>query len=166
MGIFSKRKDNKDKKKEVNRLSNIDDSKKHEDKKSMKGLYSEGKVTGVKKGKDLKVETTASGSEKSVKKTRKYYNAYKILAKPLVTEKASSVGVENKYIFQVAPKANKIEIAKAIQEVYGVKPVNVNIIKVRGKKTRYGRVQGKRKDWKKAIIKLPVGKSIKIYEGV
>jgi len=166
MGLFSKKKDNKDEKKEVNKPSKVNNPKKQEDKKSMKELYSEGKGASAKREKNLKVETTTTGSKKSVKKVRKYYNAYKILAKPLVTEKASSVGVENKYIFQVAPKANKIEIAKAIQEVYGVKPISVNIIKVKGKKTRYGRVQGKRKDWKKAIIKLPEGKSIKIYEGV
>ena len=62
--------------------------------------------------------------------------------------------------------ANKIEIAKAVNDVYGVKPVSVNIIKTKGKKTRSGRVTGKRKDWKKAVVTLKKGESIKIYEGV
>ncbi|MCG2691137.1 50S ribosomal protein L23 [Candidatus Parcubacteria bacterium] len=76
------------------------------------------------------------------------------------------MNAENKYIFEVAKKANKIEIAKAVIEVYGIKPVSVNIIKMQGKKTRYGKIAGKRKDWKKAVVTLPEGESIKVYEGV
>ncbi|MCD4761725.1 50S ribosomal protein L23 [bacterium] len=92
--------------------------------------------------------------------------AYKILVKPLITEKAANLGSENKYVFEVSVSTNKIEIAKAINEVYGVKPVSVNIVNVGGKKVRYGRHFGKRKDTKKAIITLPKGKTINIYEGV
>jgi len=66
----------------------------------------------------------------------------------------------------VAPKTNKIEVAKAVKEIYGVKPVRVNMIKMAGKQARYGRISGRRKDWKKAIITLPSGQTIKIYEGV
>ena len=72
----------------------------------------------------------------------------------------------NKYFFEVAKNANKIEVAKAIQEIYGVKPVSVNIIRMQGKKVGQGRTRGKRKDWKKAIITLKKGESIKVYEGV
>ncbi|MDD5032006.1 MAG: 50S ribosomal protein L23 [Patescibacteria group bacterium] len=89
-----------------------------------------------------------------------------MLLKPLVTEKATNLGVLNKYVFAVSPKANKIEIAEAIKAVYGVKPVGINIIKGEGKTVRSGRTFGKRKDWKKAIVALPAGKTIKIYEGV
>ncbi|MCU0679217.1 MAG: 50S ribosomal protein L23 [Planctomycetes bacterium] len=92
--------------------------------------------------------------------------AYRILIKPLVTEKAANLGAENKYVFAVAPSANKIEITKAVTQVYGIKPISVNIVRVKGKKVRYGRIRGERKDWKKAIIMLPAGKSINIYEGV
>ncbi|MDD4900501.1 MAG: 50S ribosomal protein L23 [Patescibacteria group bacterium] len=95
-----------------------------------------------------------------------YGNAYRILAKPLVTEKVSNLGVLNKYVFAVALDANKIEIAKAVKEIYGIKPIGVNVINKIGKKARYGRTSGKRKDWKKAIVTLPEGQTIKIYEGV
>ncbi|NIA18342.1 MAG: 50S ribosomal protein L23 [Actinobacteria bacterium] len=97
---------------------------------------------------------------------RKYGNAYKVLVKPLVTEKASVMGTLNKYFFAVAIGANKIEIAKAVQDVYGVKPISVNIIRMQGKSVRHGRTMGKRKDWKKAIVTLKKGESIKVYEGV
>ena len=122
--------------------------------KSMKELYGKSEVT----------TTTKEG--KKVKKERKYGNAYRILVKPLITEKAANLGVENKYVFAVAIDANKVEIAKAVDELYGIKPVSVNIIKMQGKKVRQGRTIGRRKDWKKAIIALPKGKTINIYEGV
>lgn len=117
--------------------------------------------------KDLYGATTAKTGEAKKNETRAAYgNAYKILAKPLVTEKVSGLGASNKYVFAVNLKTNKIEVAKAIKEVYGIKPIGVNIIKVEGKKARYGRIGGKRKDWKKAIVTLPAGQTIKIYEGV
>jgi large subunit ribosomal protein L23 len=92
--------------------------------------------------------------------------AYRILVKPLVTEKASILASENKYIFEVSEQANKIEIAKAISHVYGIKPLRVAIIRLRGKKVTTRRIAGKRKDRKKAIITLPAGKSMNVYEGV
>lgn len=127
------------------------EEKKENAKPSMKDLYS---------GKE-------SGSEtKGEQKERVYGNAYKVLVKPLITEKASILNSENKYFFEVAKNANKIEIAKAIKEVYGIKPVSVNIIRVSGKKVAQGKIGGKRKDWKKAIVTLPEGQAIKVYEGV
>ena len=66
----------------------------------------------------------------------------------------------------VAIAANKIMIARSIEQVYGVKPVKVNIIRLKGKIVSSRRLRGKRKDWKKAIITLPAGKNINIYEGV
>lgn len=92
--------------------------------------------------------------------------AYRILIKPLVTEKASVLGTQNKYAFAVAIDANKIEIAKAVKEIYGIKPTAVNVIRLDGKLTRTGRSKGQRKDWKKAIVTLPEGKAIQVYEGV
>lgn len=121
--------------------------------KSMKDLYS---APATSKTKDAK-----KGVARVV-----YGNAYRVLVKPLVTEKVSNLGALNKYVFAVACEANKIEVAKAIKEVYGVKPVSVNIINRLGKKARYGRISGRRKDWKKAIVTLPKGETIKIYEGV
>lgn len=121
--------------------------------KSMKDLYG---ATPTGKAKDAK-----KGEVRAA-----YGNAYKILVKPLVTEKVSNLGALNKYVFAVANGANKIEIAKAIKEIYGIQPTSVNIIKMLGKQARYGKIGGKRKDWKKAIITLPKGQTIKIYEGV
>lgn len=95
-----------------------------------------------------------------------YVEAYKILVKPLITEKAANLGSDSKYVFAVSNDANKIEIAKSINQVYGIKPVRINIINVKGKKVRTGRILGKRKDWKKAVVTLPKGKTIKVYEGV
>ena len=92
--------------------------------------------------------------------------AYRILVKPLITEKAANIGADSKYLFEVEADSNKIEISKAISEVYGVKPTAVNIIRISGKKVRHGRTLGRRKDWKKAVITLPKGKTINIYEGV
>ena len=89
-----------------------------------------------------------------------------VLIKPVVTEKAAAVNQLNQYIFQVAKKANKIDIAKAITAFYGIEPVAVNIMNMPGKRVTRGRVKGQRCDWKKAIVTLPAGKTIEIYEGV
>jgi large subunit ribosomal protein L23 len=96
----------------------------------------------------------------------KTIDAYRILVRPLVTEKASQIGVQNKYIFAVSKDANKIEVKKAIRSVYNVNPLNVRIINVRGRSVRYGRSEGTTKAWKKAIITLKEGDKIEVYEGV
>ena len=121
---------------------------------SMKDLYNE------TASKTVKVEGT------KIKKAAKANEAYRILVKPLITEKASNLGAHNKYVFVVSLKANKIEVAKAIADTYGVKPVKVNLANVSGKKVARGKVRGQRKDWRKAIVTLPAGQTIKIYEGV
>ena len=87
-----------------------------------------------------------------------------VLIKPIITEKASNFGELNKYVFEVTPGANKFEIKKAIQVVYGFTPAKVNIIPVKGRKIRYGRIQGRTKAWKKAIITLKPGDRIELYE--
>ena len=92
--------------------------------------------------------------------------AYRILVKPMVTEKATNLSAVNQYVFMVSIDANKIEVAKAIFEVYGVNPTSVNIIKSKGKKVNRGKVSGRRKDFKKAIVTLKKGESISVYEGV
>lgn len=126
--------------------------------KSMKELYGDQATKPIAAAASAKTTTTKTAAKRG--------SAFRILLKPLVSEKASFLGAENKYIFTVAAKANKIEIAKAIKEVYGIKPVKVNIVKNIGKQVRYGRTSGRRKDWKKAIVTLPTGQTIKVYEGV
>jgi len=108
----------------------------------------------------------STGKKSSVAKTSNYNESYRTLIKPLITEKAAKFNSENKYVFAVAPKANKIMIGHAVEAIYGVKPARINVVSVKGKKVRTGRTLGKRKDWKKAIVTLPQGKSIQIYEGV
>lgn len=90
-----------------------------------------------------------------------------IILLPLITEKAVSLKEkENAYVFQVAKGANKIEIKKAIQELFKVNVINITTQLVKGKKRRYGRFEGKRPDWKKAICKLKEGDRIEVFEGV
>jgi large subunit ribosomal protein L23 len=89
-----------------------------------------------------------------------------ILVKPLVTEKASFLGQFGQYVFEVAPRANKTEIAKAIWHAYGVQPESVNLVKMRGRAVRYGKTLGVTKKRKKAIITLKPGDKIEIHEGV
>ncbi len=135
-------------------------------KKDVKDKQAEKKEEKKQSMKDLYKKESKDKEKKQQKSERKYGLAYRVLLRPLITEKASIMGTENKYFFEVSRDANKVEIAKAIEEVYGVKPVSVNIINMKGKKVRFGRILGKRKDWKKAIVTLPEGKTIKIYEGV
>ena len=108
--------------------------------------------------------TTKKPESTSTKKG--YGTAHRILVRPVISEKATMVNSLNKYIFEVGLKANKIEIKKAIEEIYGVTPKAINIINQRGKFVRFGRKQGRTKNTKKAIITLKKGESITIYEGI
>ncbi len=106
-------------------------------------------------------------SDKSESGARSISRAYSVLIKPIVSEKASrQQTVNNQYFFAVAIHTNKIEVAKAVKAAYGVTPTKVSMIRMEGKARRYGRTIGKRKDWKKAIVTLPKGKSIALHEGV
>lgn len=92
--------------------------------------------------------------------------SHRVLLKPLVTEKGAKQTEQNKYFFMVSAKANKVMVKQAIVETYGIWPLSVNILRVKGKNVKFGRREGTRKDWKKAIITLPQGKSIDVYKGV
>lgn len=89
-----------------------------------------------------------------------------VLVQPLVTEKGTRQNTLNQYAFVVALSANKIDVQKAVEVVYHVRPVKVNMARVRGRKVRYGKTAGTTNAWKKAIVTLPKGKTIQIYEGV
>jgi large subunit ribosomal protein L23 len=98
-------------------------------------------------------------------------NAYKIIIRPLITEKNTRQNELGKYAFEVALNSNKIEIKKAIEEIFGVQVQAVHVINVRGKlkrrRTRQGVTQGFTSDYKKAIVTLaPDSKPIEIFEGV
>ncbi|EGO65349.1 50S ribosomal protein L23 [Acetonema longum] len=93
-------------------------------------------------------------------------NPRDVLIRPLVTEKTTAMMQDNKYTFVVPLKANKVEIRQAVEQVFKVKVLNVNTIRVMGKTKRMGRTQGKRSDYKKAIVKLAEGQRIEFFEGV
>jgi large subunit ribosomal protein L23 len=167
MGLFSKKQDNVDDKKKTAKADDKPSAKVKpvtEKKSEVKNEKTETSMKDLYNGNESKA--VKSADEKIKKQIRTYGNAHKILVKPLITEKAANLGVLNKYVFAVGIDANKIEISKAVEEVYGIKPVSVNIVNIAGKNVRYGRKTGRRKDWKKAIVMLPKGKTINLYEGV
>lgn len=88
--------------------------------------------------------------------------AYRILKTPHITEKASDLAERNYYAFNVYPSANKTEIKKALEDIYGVDVISVNIIKVPPKKRRRGKTIGFKKGYKKAIVKIKEGQKIEI----
>ena len=93
--------------------------------------------------------------------------AYDIIIKPIITEQSMEATEEKKYVFQVAIDANKIEIKKAIEEIFGVKVEKVNTIRMEGKLKRNGRFIGRRANWKKAMVKLTAdSKTIEFFEGM
>ena len=91
-----------------------------------------------------------------------------IILKPMITEQSVDNMQQSKYTFKVAKDANKIEIAKACEEVFGVKVAKVNTVSMRGKFRRQGRNNGGySKSWKKAIVKLTEdSKPIEFFEGM
>ena len=92
--------------------------------------------------------------------------SYKIIRKPIVTEKATKLSEFNKVVFEVASKSNKNEIKGAIEKLFSVKVKSVNIINTKGKLKRFKGVLGKRNDIKKAVITLVEGNTIDISAGV
>ena len=94
--------------------------------------------------------------------------AYDIIKRPIITEQSMAETEAKKYTFEVAKSANKIEIAKAVEEIFGVKVAKVNTINVSGKAKRMGAARpGRTKDWKKAIVQLTEeSKTIEIFEGM
>ncbi len=94
-------------------------------------------------------------------------DARKIIRRPLITERAAQLQENrNKQVFEVRADANKIEIRRAVKEVFQVDVVKVNTISVRGKLKRLGRFQGRRANWKKAVVTLTEGQHIDFFEGV
>ncbi len=93
--------------------------------------------------------------------------AQDIIIKPVITEASMEKLQEGKYTFKVDKSANKIDIAKAINELFGVKVAEVNTMMVKGKEKRQGRSKGFTSDWKKAIVTLQKGeKTIEFFDGM
>ena len=93
-------------------------------------------------------------------------NSHQILRRPVITEKSTMLGEMGQYVFEVARDANKIEIRRAVEEVFKVKVRAVNTIHVPGKERRMGRSKGTTSSWKKAIVTLQPGQRIELFQGV
>ena len=134
-------------------------------KQSKIGKKSAAKVPVVSQVEEKK-ETTVVQEERSAVSRKVSLPASRVIIKPAVTEKAAIAESINKYTFFVSHKATKKQIKSAINEIYGVIPVSVNLINVEGKNVRFGKHSGRRSDFKKAVVTLPQGKTISVHEGV
>ena len=91
---------------------------------------------------------------------------YNVLIRPLFTEKTTiHQEKNNQFAFEVNPRANRVEIRRAVEAIFDVRVSGVRTLHVKGKVKRRGMIWGKRKDWKKAVVKLPPGARIEIFEG-
>jgi large subunit ribosomal protein L23 len=93
-------------------------------------------------------------------------NAYGIVLRPLITEKAQIMTALNKYAFEVDARANKMQIKQAVEAAFNVRVQSVNTARMKGKVKRYGRRSSKLPDWKKAMVTLVAGEKIELFEGV
>jgi large subunit ribosomal protein L23 len=90
----------------------------------------------------------------------------RVIVRPVVTEKSTDLGEDDKYVFEVASEANKAEIKQAVERYFGVKVLEVRTMNMHGKPKRLGRHMGRRRDWKKAIVKLQSGDKIDLFDVV
>jgi large subunit ribosomal protein L23 len=96
-------------------------------------------------------------------------DAFSTIVRPVVSEKSTILGEQGKYIFEVAPTANKIQIKHAIEAAFANKKVavsTVNILHVPGKQRRRGKSVGMTRSWKKAIVTLKAGQRLDLFESV
>ena len=96
-------------------------------------------------------------------------DTYSTIIRPVVSEKATVLGDQGKYVFEVAPGANKIQIKQAVEQAFANKKVQVaavNIMRVVGKTRRRGRSIGMTRSWKKAVVTLKPGQRLDLFEGV
>ncbi len=94
-------------------------------------------------------------------------NHYDVIKRPVNTEKSTiQKEVANQVSFEVDRRANRVEIGKAVESVFNVKVASVQTMQVKGKVKRKGKVMGRRKDWKKAVVKLLPGEHIDFFDGV
>lgn len=90
---------------------------------------------------------------------------YEIIKRPLVTEKATLLGEkQNAYVFEVLKDASKTEVKEAVEKIFKVKVSSINTMTNHGKSKRSGKHMKKRSNWKKAIVTLPEGQKIELFE--
>ena len=91
---------------------------------------------------------------------------YKVLRRPIISEKATLLQEGNKYVLEVAKETNKVQIKQAVELAFKVKVSKVNVITIPGKTKRMGRREVTSSPWKKAVITLEPGDKISFFEGV
>jgi large subunit ribosomal protein L23 len=94
---------------------------------------------------------------------------YSVIVRPVVSEKSTALGEAGKYVFEVAPTANKIQIKAAVEAAFAARKIEVatvNILRRRGKLRRLGRHAGMTRSWKKAVVTLRPGQRLDLFEGV
>jgi len=122
---------------------------------------------GLEKKEEKEVKKVAEVKvEKKEKKTRKKkkvsFLAPRVLKEPHITEKATNLAGENKYVFKIYSQANKNQIKKAIEELYGVRVEEVRVINISRKPRRLGKTPGFKKGYKKAIVTIKKGQKIEV----
>lgn len=121
---------------------------------------------GPAKKTEKKIEKKEEKKEKKETGTEISRIAKDIILEPWITEKSHVQMAMNKYIFRVRPEADKKEIRNAVQVMYNVKVIDINIINIPSKKRTYGRFVGRKSGYKKAIITLKEGDKIELFKGV
>lgn len=126
--------------------------------KTSKAEKEKAEIKKVETEKKEKKEAVLPKREKKIEGSK----AFRVLKSPHVTEKATDLVGKNQYVFKIWPRANKNEIKKAVQDIYGVDVLNVKIINVPKKKRRLGKIEGFRAGYKKAIIRIKKGQKIEV----
>ncbi|MSU60487.1 MAG: 50S ribosomal protein L23 [Candidatus Staskawiczbacteria bacterium] len=113
---------------------------------------------------DVKKETKTVEASKTPKVSLKEGKfSYSVIKEPHISEKATYLGDENKYAFKVYGNANKVEIKKSVEGIYGVNVLAVNVITIPNKKRRMGKTEGFKKGYKKALVTIKEGQKIEIF---
>lgn len=110
---------------------------------------------------DVKKETKETEVVKTKRKQGGF--SYEVVKEPHISEKSTNLGQDNKYVFKVQSKTNKPEIKKAIEGIYGVDVLSVNIIKIPKKRRRIGKTEGFRKGYNKAVVTVKEGQKIEAF---
>jgi large subunit ribosomal protein L23 len=135
-----------------------------------------GKAQGKQVKKPAKASATKTATEKPAQKARPIEAgpqqsrqkaslggfSYEALKRPHISEKAGYLAEKDQYTFEIIPNYNKLEVKKAVEGIYGVDVLSVNIVKIPHKKRRLGKTEGFRKAYKKAIVKIKEGQKIEI----
>ena len=122
------------------------------------------KKDDVAKAANVKDEKKGEVKDESNPVTSEQAEANGVLVEPWITEKTHELMSENKYVFRVTKDSTKKQVKKAIENLYSVEVINVNIVNIHPKKRRFGTKIGKKAGFKKAIATLKDGDKIKMYE--